>query len=205
MKEWLTSTDTPRLLMVDTDMIVPPETISRLVGHNKDIVGGLAFTSSWSGRVTPTLHVIREDEEGKPYLDILWDYPTDSLVQVDGTGGACLMITRTAAMKIWEARGWDHPMPWFAFGMHNGVRIGEDIAFCLTAGKVGLKIYVDTGLEIPHVKPKPIGSADYVRSLLDESHPYYTQRDGVPIFQELLNGNSGLNDDKPNLERVSEA
>lgn len=184
IKTWLTESDSPRLLMVDTDMVLPPDSIKRLVSHNKDIVGGLAFSAGWS-TMRPTLHVITATEEGLPTISIMWDYPENSLVQVDATGGACLMITRKAAMAIWEARGLDHPMPWFAFGMHNGVPIGEDVAFCLTAGKLGFKTYVDTGLVVPHVKPQPMTEEQYVRSLMQEDHPYYTRRGEVPVYRTM--------------------
>jgi len=186
--------------MVDTDMVLPPDTIKRLIGHNKDIVGGLCFAGGWSGVIKPTIHVVKPDEEGKPVIEILWDYPPDTLLEVDATGGACIMITRKCAEGIWAARGVDHPMPWFAHGMHNGVRIGEDIAFCLTAGKLGYKVYVDTGLEIGHIKSYAMGSTDYVRSLMDDSHPRYNQRDEVPIYRSLVHGDTGLTSDRPSPE-----
>ncbi len=192
-KAWLQSTNANRLLMVDTDMIPPDNTISRLLGHNKDIVGGLCFSGSGNTTVKPVIHVVEPDENGKPSINILWNYPPDRLVEVDATGGACMMITRKCAEKVWQARGLNHPMPWFAHGMHNGVRIGEDIAFCLTAQKVGFKTFVDTGLEIPHIKSFSMGHQDYVRSLMSESHPYYNQRSEVPVYQEIMNGDSSLN------------
>lgn len=188
--------------MVDTDMVLPDDTISRLISHNKDIVGGLAFTAGMNSAMRPTLHVIREGEDGLPYVDILWDYPPDSLVEVDGTGGACLMVTRKAAQAVWDARGEDHKMPWFAFGMHNGVEIGEDIGFCLTAQKVGFKTYVDTGLIVGHIKPRILGQDDYVRSLMQENHPYYTRRGEVPIYQDLTGDYSSLNSDQPDPQRL---
>lgn len=189
-KVWLEETDATHFLFVDTDMVIPRDTIPRLLSHDKDIVGGLCFAGGPNSVVKPTLHVIQENDEGHPTLELLWDYPPNSLVQVDGTGAACMMVKREVAEKVWEARGRDHRLPWFAHGMHNGVEIGEDIAFCLTAGKCGYEVWVDTGLEVPHVKPVFMGQREYVLSLSQESHPYYTDRESVPIYQDMTNGNS---------------
>lgn len=204
-KAWLTGTNANRFLMVDTDMIPPENTISRLIGHNKDIVGGLCFAGSGNTSVKPVIHVIEEDEHGKPIINILWNYPPNALVEVAATGGACMMITRKCAETVWKARGISHPMPWFAHGMHNGVRIGEDVAFCLTAQKVGFKTFVDTGLEIPHIKSFHMGQQDYVRSLMNESHPYYNQRSEVPIYREIVDGYSSLDSDRSGSEGLSPA
>ncbi len=186
MKRWLENTKTDYLFMVDTDMVLPPHTLDRLLKANKDIVGGLCFGALGpDGTVTPTIRMIEENA-----IVVMWDYPTNSLIQVAATGAACILIKREVAESVWQARGKDHPLPWFAHGMHKNVSIGEDVAFCLTAGKVGYEVWVDTGLEIPHVKPRFVGEGDYVISLSKESHPNYEFRKKVPIYQELLDGDS---------------
>lgn len=201
MKVWLQETDDDYLLMLDTDMVPPEDTIERLLAHDKDIVGGLCFVAGVGSAVRPTLHVVREDKDGKPYIDILYDYPRNQLVKVDATGAACILIKREVAEYMWEARGIKHPMPWFAFGMHNGIKIGEDVSFCLTAAKCGFEVYVDTSLEVPHMKMHAYGEKDYVISLTDESHPYYTHREKVPVYQEILNANGN----RDNRQSLSEA
>lgn len=161
-KQWLLTTTADYFFMTDTDMVLPPDTINRLLEADKDIIGGLCFVGHPPQTpVRPTLHVIKPDDKGNVFIDILWDYPRDTLVRVDATGGACMLIRRDVAEKIWVFRGEDHPMPWFAHGMHNKVEIGEDIAFCLTAGKCGFEVWVDTGLIIPHVKPHFLSDNDY--------------------------------------------
>jgi hypothetical protein len=189
-ERWLEETTATHLLMVDTDMLIPSETIERLLSYDKDIVGGLAFTGIGQlSSVVPAIRVITETDKG-PSIEPLWEYPPDSLTQVAAIGAACMLVKREVAEAMLEARGKDHAMPWFAFGMHNGVEIGEDIAFCLTAGKIGYEVWVDTGFVIPHDKHRFITDSEYVLSLSREDHPYYDLREKVPIYQELLNGNS---------------
>ncbi len=187
---WLDNTTASHLLMVDTDMLLPANLIDLLLAHDKDIVGGLAFTGIGAASViTPAVRVI-EEINGTPSIQPLWDYPTNTLVQVAAVGAACMLVKREVAEGVLEARGPDHPMPWFAYGMHNNVEIGEDIAFCLTAGKVGFETWVDTSLIIPHDKSRFITDQEYALSLSREDHPYYDLREKVPIYQELLDGNS---------------
>ena len=192
-KVWLTETDASHMLMVDTDMVLPVDVLDRLLACNKDIASALCFTTGFNGnRVIPAIRVIVESSDGSPTLQPLWDYPVNTLIQVDAIGAACFLVKRKVAEGIWEARGRDHAMPWFAHGMHNGVVIGEDVAFCLTAGKCGFEVWVDTGLVVDHVKPHLYGELDYVFSLSGEGHPHYTERDEVPIYRKLTgNGSFG--------------
>lgn len=204
VKQWLTHYQTDRLLMVDDDMVLRTDMVDRLIAHRKDIVGGLYFTGGFSTPKRPHLYVI-EEQEGKPTLQVLWDYPLNSLVEVNGTGAGCLLITRRVCKAIWRARGKEHPMPWFAFGAHNNVPIGEDIAFCLTAGRLGYPTYVDTSLVIGHIKPTVVTDLDYVRSLSDSSHPHYTEREKVPIYREMVYGDASLDSDRPSDSGVQKA
>lgn len=181
---WLKEGNTEYLLMVDTDMVLPVDTLSRLLKHDKDIVGGLCFSGMMmTNTVNPTLRII--DEEG---IKIMWNYPINSLVQVAATGAACILVKRQVAEDMLEARGPDHVMPWFAFGMHNGVAIGEDVGFCLTAGLLGFEVWVDTSLVIPHVKPTFIQEEEYVVSLSNKGHEKYDDREDIPIYREIMNG-----------------
>lgn len=205
-KVWLEETSADYMMMVDTDMVLRADQVDRLMNHRKEIAGGLYFTGGFNTPKRPHIYVIRESEEdGVPRLHVWWDYPRNTLVEVNGTGGGCLLVTRRAAKQVWEARGKDHPMPWFAFGMHNGVKIGEDIAFCLTAGKLGISSFVDTSLVIGHIKLHIVGEEEYVTSLMDEAHPYYAKRKTVPIYRELIVGDSGINSDRPSNEGISAA
>lgn len=202
MKAWLEGSDTDYLLMLDTDMIVPIETLERLLAAEKDVIGGLCFSGGYHGAVKPTIFRVEETLEGQPILHTIWDYPPDEVIEVAGTGAACMLISRRCAQAVWDARGKDHPMPWFAHGMHNGVRIGEDIAFCLTAIKCGFGIFVDTGLEVGHIKSHIIGQNEYASSLMSTDHPYYTHRESVPAYQDRVNGNASQPGDRSGAEGV---
>jgi len=195
---WLDTKETDYLFMVDTDMNFPNDALLRLIQHDKDIVGGLCFTSDHLlSKVTPTIAILVPQEGGGNSLQPLWDYPEDSLVPCDATGGAFILVKREVAVKMREARGKDHAMPWFAHGMHGNTRIGEDIGFCLSARALGFEVWVDTGLVIGHVKPQIVGPPEYAISLSRSIHPAYNDRDEIPVYQRLVNGHNSSDGDKP--------
>lgn len=184
------------LFMVDTDVVFPKGILRHLIKMDKDIAGGLYFLGSFDGApVKPAIFKFSEREDGTMLIGPYYDYP-QGIVKVAGMGTGCMLIKREVLEVMKEARGEDHPLPWFAFGVHNNIPIGEDVGFCLTAGKIGFESWVDTTWELPHVKPRLMTSKDYVLALSNESHPYYNERNGVPIYKELIG------DEHPNLNRT---
>lgn len=193
---FLRETDATHLLMVDTDMVLPRDTVQRLLAADKDIVSGLAFVGTPERTpVRPNIVVRHTNPDETWYLAPLWDYPPGELVKVAGCGAACMMVKREVYEGVLKARGEDHPFPWFAHGMANNTPIGEDVAFCLTAQVVGYEVWCDTGLVVPHVKSRLVDEASYVLSLNMEGHPHYTDRESVPIYKEMVgSGDTSLHD-----------
>jgi GT2 family glycosyltransferase len=124
--------DYDALLFVDSDMVVPVDLLTRLSGHDKDIISALAFK-----RFPPHEPCIFKKCTRKE-TQFWLDYPK-GLTEIQGVGMACTLIKR----KVFEAV----PQPWF-FPEPN---IGEDLAFCIRAREAGYKIYCDTNLICGHV------------------------------------------------------
>lgn len=173
-------TDCTHVLMVDTDMVLPVDLIPRLLAHRKPIVGGLTFSGGLSGKIIPSMRQIITDERGKPTLEPYWDYPKNSLFRVDAHGAAALLVERAVIQKILEARGPNHAMPWFAQSMHNGVAIGEDVAFCLTAAKVGFQVWCDSSLDVLHHKAFFIGEQEFQAARDQPVETIYALPGGAP-------------------------
>jgi hypothetical protein len=169
------------VLMVDTDMVLPADLITRLLADDKDIVGALTFGGGVSGIVIPSMRKIVEDSQGRPTMGVYWDYPRQELFPVDAHGAAALLVKREVISTVREARGKDHPMPWFAHGMHNNVPIGEDVAFCILAQKCGFEVWCDSRIEVAHHKSYFIGEQEYESSIANERHPYYAESQKVKV------------------------
>jgi hypothetical protein len=100
----------------------------------------------------PTMYLLKQVGPGEDPIEIMEDYPKNSLVQVNATGAAFLLMHREALTTIGDKFGM--PYPWFAEGTvaKGGTSFGEDWAFCIRAQDCEFPIYVHTGAKIGHVK-----------------------------------------------------
>ena len=130
------------LLWLDTDMRFPKDALSRLLAHEKPIVG-----CNYSQRVVPpkpTAH----NAVGNGEFSNVWTNPDSTgLEQVDFLGFGCI-LTKADVFKKMEK-------PWFHLGYStkNYKFIGEDVYFCLNAAKAGFPVLLDHDLskEIGHI------------------------------------------------------
>lgn len=129
------------LFFLDDDVVTPPDTIRRLIAHNKDIVSGLYYR-----RATPIAPVmLRETPSGPSWVQ---QFSAGEVCEVDLVGAGCLLINTQVFRKL--------PWPWFDwlldhYDLPDKERCSEDFAFCRKAKKAGYKIHVDTGIQCQHV------------------------------------------------------
>jgi intein/homing endonuclease len=126
---------------LDDDVMPPPDTIPRLIAHEKDIVSGLYFR-----RAEPIQPVMLRD--GKPKPTFILDYQPGQVVEADLVGAGCLLIHRRvleALQKNWFEwkLGRDDEIP-------EEERASEDFVFARKAKRAGFQIYVDTGIQCFH-------------------------------------------------------
>jgi GT2 family glycosyltransferase len=193
------------LWLVDADMTFAPDTLDKLLksAHRTDrpIMGGLCFAlmKGEAQEIVPTLYGLSQGDAMTRWTG----FPRDQVVQVVGTGAACLLIHRTVLEGIlsleWDeafedkylaqygqpsgtpigSRMFPPPWPWFAetiIGTDWGDSRSEDLTFCLRAAQAGFPVHVDTSVKIGHVKPVVIDEAAYWSNLPaadDEPAPTY--------------------------------
>lgn len=128
------------LIMMDTDMTYHQQTLSKLLGHNLDVVGALCY------RRYPPFDPLMYRGTINEYFTIT-DWLPGDLVEVDATGTGCLMFKTDVFRKM--------PAPWFHFRKNpdeqKGGKVGEDIGFCYDLRQAGYKIYVDTTIPAGHL------------------------------------------------------
>lgn len=160
------------LFWVDTDMGFEPDTIERLLEaadpKDRPIVGALCFSQmeasedsmgGWRTQATPTTYDWAKLDDGQMGWTVRWDYPADTLMQVGGTGSACILIHRSVYERI-EA---EHGRVWYDRIMNTttGHLIGEDLSFCLRAGALKIPMFVHTGVKTSHFKNIWLADTDY--------------------------------------------
>lgn len=127
------------IMWVDSDMILPKNTLVRLLSHDKDIVAGV-----YSYKVLGNKEVVAkrfQDETREEYdnLTIKEIKESSGLIEVDGFGFGCV-LTKVSVFK-------EIPYPWFIY-THE---MGEDIYFCRKAQNEGYKLWLDTDVICGHI------------------------------------------------------
>jgi len=112
----------------DSDILVRPETLKKLVSHKKDIVASL-IPNNKSG----TLYNILDWRDLNNATHIR-SFPRNELISVGFTGACYLIDSRVIKAGV-------------RYGYHPQ---GEDGYFCRMALQRGFKIYADTGLKQEH-------------------------------------------------------
>lgn len=120
-------------LWLDSDMMFPPDTIQRLLNHNKSIVAGNYVTRQYPHKTVAysKLH------DWRSYL--INNTDTD-LVEVEAVGMGCMLTDATVLKQmskpyfqtVWIAETQDH--------------MGEDFYFCKQAKVLGHTVWIDTNL-----------------------------------------------------------
>lgn len=160
-EKFLDDTDCEWLFMVDSDMGFGPDTVDRLIAAadpvQRPVVGGLCFSlrrdtpGEFYGQkyvVVPTCYEYVDTDAEVGFRSIV-DYPRDAMLQVGGTGAACLLIHRSALTAI-RARFGDH---WFDHVTHpSGTTFSEDLSFCVRLAACDLPLWVHTGVRTTHDK-----------------------------------------------------
>lgn len=150
------------LFMVDSDMGFAADTLERLIAAadpaDRPVVGALCFAHKTEARASfygnryrcvPTLYQFVDTGEKVGFTPML-TYPRDQLVPVAATGGACVLIHRTALEKV-RAKYGD---TWFDPITHptGPTTFSEDLSFCLRLAGVDLPAFVHTGIRTTHDK-----------------------------------------------------
>lgn len=164
--------DTDWLWWIDTDMGFAPDTVDRLMASadpvERPVVGALAFSQreveldgmgGYRCEPCPTLFRWAEVADGRSGFTAWTDYPSNQLVQVAGTGAACILIHRTVFEKVAA----EHGSNWYSRMVNpsTGQLISEDLSFCARVAAAGIPVHVDTGVKTSHLKPIWLAESDF--------------------------------------------
>lgn len=118
------------IFFIDSDMQFPPDTLNKLLAHNKDIV-----TVEYNRRQLPPSPVTQPLEEKSD----------TELYKARVIGAGCLLIKLSVFEKIEK--------PWFNFGRDKtgAIVIGEDTWFSNTARDAGIDSWIDPKIKVNHI------------------------------------------------------
>lgn len=150
------------LFWIDDDVILPPDTLPKLLSHNVPIASGLYFM-----RKPPHLPVAYMESKDPLYRGRFWSldsFPENALFEVDAVGHGCTLIKREVYDSV--------PEPYYAwrdvyreaddsFRLSEGLTkeqaktqedktLGEDLYFFSKCRLHGYKILLDTSVSCGH-------------------------------------------------------
>lgn len=135
------------ILWLDSDMTFPSTTLTRLLSHNKNIVG-----CNYKKRSNPQTPVAyKEVGNWESWLPLDEE---ESLVEVQGVGMGCILIKTELFKKI------NKPYFEFTYNEETDDWLGEDFNLFSKFRNIGENIYIDTDLsrEIGHLGIYKFGS-----------------------------------------------
>lgn len=128
------------IFFIDSDVIIQPGQLEKLVSHNKDAITGIYYM-----RVLPHYSLIRRKIADKLYTPIE-PYGTE-LIKIDGAGFGCFLVKISVFDKI--------EYPWFQFKYYQreGVwgHLGEDLYFCEQLQNTNIDMYCDPTIQCTHI------------------------------------------------------
>lgn len=155
------------ILMVDADMGFSRDAVHKALAAahpvERPIIGGLCFAmrtegfddetnAEFFGHI-PTVSVWkrRESDDAVIAFNTVAEYPRDTLVKVDTTGAAFLLIHRSVFERMRAAYGdnWWTRMP---HPERENERFGEDTSFFIRADELGIPLHIHTGIRTSHDK-----------------------------------------------------
>ena len=154
------------LMWIDDDMGFEPDIVDRLLSvasaEERPVVGGLCFAyrryevgecQAQRFIVKPTIYSFVESPSEVGFVAVD-DYERDSLVRVDGTGAAALLIHRSVIEGMHEKIGpnWFSPIT-LPKGPAGQTRFSEDLSFCFRLLVAGVPVHVNTAAKTSHMKP----------------------------------------------------
>jgi 2-polyprenyl-3-methyl-5-hydroxy-6-metoxy-1,4-benzoquinol methylase len=134
------------LLMLDDDMVIPPDLFLKLVAHDKDVIGALYYQRG--GAFHPVLMRQMSAKDGFRSIEFLNHFDKalmhPGLHPVDVIGGGCLLF------KVDVFRQMQQPYFWI-----DGI-VGTDVSICTRLREAGIQPYADTSIELGHLGDKEV-------------------------------------------------
>jgi len=141
-KQFCEDTDSPYLMMLDSDVVPPPGLVDKLISHQKHLVGGWYNNKPKDG-ANPHPVVYEFDKETDDTLTFKHHVePGKGLEKVDGMGAGCWLMSRELALALGTS----------PYSMH---RATEDLVISKKIMDLGYEMWVDWDIHCQHLGVGP--------------------------------------------------
>jgi hypothetical protein len=180
-------------------VFIPYDAVMRMMSHGKDIVSGVYWTKS-----KPPCPVITEQVGGGPWFD----FPTDTLAQIGGSGLGCCLIKTDVFRKlkekgenVWFKTDWLLPKK---DGTVSKVDVGEDHYFFWLCNKHGIEAWADTSVLCDHIDQNTeiiYPGKEYIDKFIEERAPKEVKEHIADIENQVNKGELSVRVDKDEVEQ----
>lgn len=131
--------DFTHLFFVDSDVCFTPDTLDKLLAHDKDIVA-----ANYNMRIMPLTPTVRMLKEGKEVVVPMAELPKD-LFKCYAAATGCMLIKMDVFKKL--------KRPWFFYEAPSETDEGkgEDVFFCKKAHEAGYDVWLDPKVQVGHI------------------------------------------------------
>lgn len=133
---WIVNGDYDYLFSVDSDVIFAPDTLIRMLNHDKDLVSGV-YRQRLPNQV---LEVYDLQQRNIPPESL----PQNQLIEIGGCGFGCLLAKKQMFVDV------GYPQFEYHSAINHKDTVSEDNDFCLKARQKGYRLYADTSIICGH-------------------------------------------------------
>ena len=131
------------VLMIDSDIILPNDTLVNMTENPVDILLGCYLHGHKDQKHEVELFKFKQSGYKERYTYA--EMPNAPRILIKGGGFGCAFINVDVFRKL--------PFPWFKFQLfENGDVLGEDLYFCQSAMAKGYRIFADTRVRCGHLQ-----------------------------------------------------
>lgn len=167
--QFLKANNAPYMFFIDTDIVFTPEDIDKLytaMQQGRDVIAGAYSVASGEFLAVKAAHPVTFD---------------GSIAEMEYVSTGFMGISRNALQKVRD--GLSLPVchagerfelfPFFESGAlpEQGIYISEDWDWCLKCKKVGIPVYLHTGVMVGHVKKRTIPAQEALQHMHDKEQP----------------------------------
>jgi len=130
------------LFSVDSDIVLPNDTLVKMLNHNVDMVSGVYIQRKPDQEI---LEIYRKNHLGGVSNIPLTQLQPAGLHEIDGCGFGCVLVKSDVIRKI------RYPQFVYKSALDHIHTVSEDVYFCAKAQEKGSKIYVDSTIICKHI------------------------------------------------------
>lgn len=164
------------IMWVDSDIVPEPDSIWRLLGtaekHGHDILSGVYHERHPPHE--PLFHTFNPETRHFKRCHV---YEPNTIIAVDGCGFGFVWTSTKSIQTIRKHPDFNPDTGrWFPDNRQSASGFGEDLSFCFYAMQMGVRVHVDTGVQVGHCGEMEVVTREHQIRLLESQKAFIPVR-----------------------------